>query len=140
MLMLNAGMNVPLHDERVRASLGRGALGAGVVAVLAVGAGLLVSIIWATGHPAIYAVLITSDSAAVVLPVIQERRLRGEAAMTVIAQAAVADVHEAAGTLLTTEQAPVGARPSDRPDHPVRAVVDRAADASVDPAATARPT
>ncbi len=39
MLMFNAGMNVPLHDERVRASLGRGALGAGVLAVLAVGAG-----------------------------------------------------------------------------------------------------
>ena len=27
MLMFNAGMHVPLHDERVRASLGRGALG-----------------------------------------------------------------------------------------------------------------
>ena len=116
MLMFNAGMHVPLHDERVRASLGRGALGAGVVAVLAVGAGLLVSRIGATGHPAIYAVLIASGSAAVVLPVIQERRLRGEAVLTVIAQVAVADIaatiaipfvlaparagHVAAGTLL----------------------------------------
>jgi len=92
MLMFHAGMNVPLRDERVRASLGRGSVAAGVVAVLAVGAGLLVSRIGATGHPAIYAVLIASGSAAVVLPVIQERRLRGEAVLTVIAQVAVADI------------------------------------------------
>jgi Kef-type K+ transport system membrane component KefB len=116
MLMFNAGMNVPLHDKRVRASLGRGAVGAGAVAVLAVGAGLLVSMIGSIGHPAIYAVLIGSGSAAVVLPVVQERRLGGEAVLTVIAQVAVADVaatiaipfvlapsragHVAAGTLL----------------------------------------
>ena len=92
MLMFNAGMNVPLHDERVRAALRRGALAAGVVAVLAVGAGLLVSRIGATGHAAIYAVLIASGSAAVVLPVIQERRLGGEAVLTVTAQVAVADI------------------------------------------------
>ncbi len=58
MLMFHAGMNVPLHDEGLRKSVGRGALGAGVVAVPAVGAGLLVSMLGATGHPAIYAVLI----------------------------------------------------------------------------------
>jgi Kef-type K+ transport system membrane component KefB len=92
MLMFNAGMHVPLHDARVRTSLGRGALGAGAVAVLAVAGGLLVSMIGATGHPAIYAVLIASGSAAVVLPVVQERRLRGEAVLTVIAQVAVADI------------------------------------------------
>ena len=92
MLMFNAGMNVPLHDERVRTSLGRGALAAGVVAILAVGAGLLVSRIGSTGHPAVYAVLIASGSAAVVLPVIQERRLTGEAVLTVIAQVTVADI------------------------------------------------
>ena len=39
MLMFSVGMSVPLHDQRVRASIGRGALCAGVVAVLAVGAG-----------------------------------------------------------------------------------------------------
>jgi Kef-type K+ transport system membrane component KefB len=92
MLMFNAGMNVPLHDERVRPSLGRGAAAAGVVAVLAVAAGVVVSRIGTTGHPAIYAVLIASGSAAVVLPVIQERRLSGGVALTVIAQVTVADV------------------------------------------------
>ncbi len=96
MLMFSVGMNVPLHEPRVRASLGRGALGAAAVAVLAVGAGLLVSQIGGAGHPAVYAVLIASSSAAVVLPIVQERRLTGAAILTLIAQVTVADI---AGTI-----------------------------------------
>ena len=96
MLMFSAGMSVPLHDERVRASIGRGTLCAGVVGVLAVGAGLVVSLIGGVGHPAVYAVLIASSSAAVVLPIVQERGLTGPAILTVIAQVTVADI---AGTI-----------------------------------------
>jgi Kef-type K+ transport system membrane component KefB len=92
MLMLSVGMNVPLHQPGLRASLGRGALAAGIVGILAVGAGELASRIGGAGHPAVYAVLIASGSAAVVLPVIQERRLDGPAALTVIAQVTVADI------------------------------------------------
>ena len=44
------------------------------------------------GHPAVYAVIIGSGSAAIVLPVIQERRLEGPAVLTLIAQVTVADV------------------------------------------------
>ncbi|MBV8217871.1 MAG: hypothetical protein JO325_05370 [Solirubrobacterales bacterium] len=43
MLMFSVGMNIPLDDDRVRASLGRGAVAAGAVAILAAGAGVLVS-------------------------------------------------------------------------------------------------
>lgn len=50
MLTFGAGMNVPWHGDRMRASPGRGALGAAPVAVLAVGAGLLVSMIRTAGH------------------------------------------------------------------------------------------
>jgi Kef-type K+ transport system membrane component KefB len=92
MLMFSVGMNVPLRDQRIRASLGRGALGAGVVAVLAVGSGLLISLIGSAGHPAVFAVLVASGSAAVVLPIVQERDLTGPAILTVIAQVTVADV------------------------------------------------
>ena len=92
MLMLSVGMNVPLHDRQIRAALGRGALAAGVVALLAVGAALLVSLIGGVGHPAVFAVLLASGSAAIVLPVIQERRLEGPAVLTVIAQVTVADI------------------------------------------------
>lgn len=96
MLMFSVGMSVPLHDERVRASIGRGTLCAGVVGVLAVGAGLVVSLIGDVGHPAVYATLIASSSAAVVLPIVQERGLTGPAILTVIAQVTVADI---AGTI-----------------------------------------
>lgn len=92
MLMLSVGMNVPLHERRLRAALGRGALAAAVVALLAVGAALLVSRIGGVGHPAVFAVLLASGSAAIVLPVIQERRLEGPAVLTVIAQVTVADI------------------------------------------------
>ncbi len=63
-----------------------------IVAALAAGAGVLISLIGGVGHPAVYAVLIGSGSAAVVLPVIQERRLDGDAVLIVIAQVTVADV------------------------------------------------
>ncbi len=92
MLMFSVGMNVPIHDQRLRASLGRGASAAALVAGLSGLAGLLVSRIPGAGHPAVFAVLLASGSAAVVVPVIQERRIEGRAALTVIAQVTVADV------------------------------------------------
>ncbi len=92
MLMLSAGMNVPLRDGNLLRSSGRGGRAAVIVAILGVGAGFVVSLIGGVGHPAVYAVLIASGSAAVVLPVIQEVRLRGEEILTVIAQVTVADV------------------------------------------------
>ena len=92
MLMLSAGMNVPLHDARIAPCLARGAQAAAVVAVLGLGAGFLVASIGGAGHPFVYTVLIASGSAAIVLPVIQERRLEGDAVLTVIAQVTVADI------------------------------------------------
>jgi Kef-type K+ transport system membrane component KefB len=92
MLMLNAGMNVPLGDPRLVPSLGRGARAEVVVGVLALGAGFLVSTIGGAGHPFVYTVLLASGSAAIVLPVIQERGLGGESVLTVIAQVTVADI------------------------------------------------
>jgi Kef-type K+ transport system membrane component KefB len=92
MLMLSAGMNVPLRDARIAPSLARGSRAAAVVAVLGLGAGLLVASIGGVGHPFVYTVLIASGSAAIVLPVIQERRLEGDRVLTVIAQVTVADI------------------------------------------------
>ena len=45
-----------------------------------------------TGHVAVYAVLLASGSAAIVLPMLQERKLDGPEALVVIAQVTVADV------------------------------------------------
>lgn len=92
MLMLTVGMHVPLRDRRLRRALGTGALAAGVAAVAAPLGGLLVAELTGTGHIAVYAVLLASGSAAIVLPTLQERKLDGSEAMVVIAQVTVADV------------------------------------------------
>jgi Kef-type K+ transport system membrane component KefB len=92
MLMFNAGMSVPLREAGLRRSIGRGGRTALLVAALAVGAGLLLSQLAHAGHAAVYAALVASGSAAVVLPVLQERSLTDPVALTVMAQVTVADV------------------------------------------------
>jgi Kef-type K+ transport system membrane component KefB len=92
MLMFAVGMSVPLREEGLRESLGTGALTALTVAAIAIGAGLLASRIGGAGHPAVYAVLIASGSAAVVLPILQERGMTEPAALTVMAQVTMADI------------------------------------------------
>ena len=92
MLMLTVGMNVPLRDRRLRRALRSGALAAALVAIAAPLGGLVVAELTGTGHVAVYAVLLASGSAAIVLPTLQERRLDGPEALVVIAQVTVADV------------------------------------------------
>jgi Kef-type K+ transport system membrane component KefB len=92
MLMLSVGMNVPVRDRSVRAALPLGAGRALAVAGLAVGAGLLVVQIHGAAHPAVYAVLVASGSAAVVLPIVQDRGLDGPEVLSVIAQVTIADI------------------------------------------------
>jgi Kef-type K+ transport system membrane component KefB len=92
MLMLTVGMHVPLRDRRLRRALRRGALAAGVAAIAAPLGGLVVAELTGTGHVAVYAVLLASGSAAIVLPTLQERKLHGPEALVVIAQVTVADV------------------------------------------------
>ncbi|HEY8304631.1 MAG TPA: cation:proton antiporter [Solirubrobacteraceae bacterium] len=92
MLMFAAGMSVPLRERGMLDSFSTGARTAALVAILAVGAGLLVSRIDGVGHAGVYAVLVASGSAAVVLPVLQERGLAGDAALAVMAQVTVADI------------------------------------------------
>ncbi len=66
MLMFTAGMHVPLRQTALLRQLRRGALAASIAAGLAVGAGWFVSRVAHVGHPAIYAVVLASGSAAVV--------------------------------------------------------------------------
>ncbi|HEU0250350.1 MAG TPA: cation:proton antiporter [Solirubrobacteraceae bacterium] len=92
MLMFVAGMSVPLREPGLAQSIGHGARAAALVALLAVGAGLLLSQLADAGHAGLYAVLIASGSAAIVLPILQERGLSDSVALTVMAQVTVADV------------------------------------------------
>lgn len=114
MLMFSAGMNVPLRDGGLRGSLSTGLTAALVAGALAVVAGIGVSLLPGVGHPAVYAVLMASSSAAIVVPVIQERGLRGQGTLVLIAQVTIADIaatvaipfvlrpEKALGTLLGT--------------------------------------
>ena len=92
MLMLTVGMHLPLRDRRLGASLRSGALLAAIVGVLAPFGGLAAAAVTGGGHAAIYAVLLASGSAAVLLPSLTEARVGGPDAMVVMAQVTIADV------------------------------------------------
>jgi Kef-type K+ transport system membrane component KefB len=92
MLMLTVGMHLPLRDARLAPSLRTGALLAGIVALLAIPAGLLAAAIAGTAHAAIYAVLLASGSAAVLLPALEEMNLAGPGVLVVMAQVTIADI------------------------------------------------
>jgi len=92
MLMLTVGMHLPLRDARLSASLRSGAVLAVIVGLLAVPAGLLAAAVVGTSHAAIYAVVLASGSAAVLLPAIEETKAGGPDVFAVMAQVTIADV------------------------------------------------
>ena len=79
MLMFVAGMHVPLRQPGLVAGVRRGGIAAVIVGLLAVPAGIAVA--WASGtdHAAIYALLLASGSAAILLPAFEERGLLADA-------------------------------------------------------------
>jgi Kef-type K+ transport system membrane component KefB len=90
-LMFAVGMNVPLHDQRIRGAIGKGAVAVLAVVPLALASGLLAHL--AGGGPTlVYAVVIGSSSAAIALPIIDESRLSGPAVLAAMAWITIADV------------------------------------------------
>ncbi|HEY2536217.1 MAG TPA: cation:proton antiporter [Solirubrobacteraceae bacterium] len=85
-------MHLPLRDPRLAASLRGGAVLAAIVGVLAVPAGFAAAAIAGTGHAAVYAVVLASGSAAVLLPALQETKAEGPDVLAVMAQVTIADV------------------------------------------------
>lgn len=109
--MFVAGTHVPLRDARLRPALGRGALHAIVVGIAAACAGWALAAVFDTGHAAIYAVVMASSSAALVLPAVQQTRLGGAQLLPTIAQVAIADTAciVALPLAMDPERAPVAA-------------------------------
>jgi Kef-type K+ transport system membrane component KefB len=91
LVMFVAGSHVPMRDDRLRRSLLRGAQRAFLVGALAVPTGWALAKGFGTGHPAIYAVLLASSSAALVLPLVDSLGLSGPGVLDAFAQVAVAD-------------------------------------------------
>jgi Kef-type K+ transport system membrane component KefB len=92
LVMMVAGTHVPIHDSRLREALARGGLIASGVGVCAVPAGAALSHLAGTGHTWMYAVVLASSSAALVLPVVDADQLAGPAVLTMLAQVVVADI------------------------------------------------
>ena len=110
LVMFVAGAHVPMRDRRVlrslRTGVARAALVGAVASVFAVGiAGVL-----GTGHAAVYAVVMASSSAALILPVVEGQRLGGEPVLQLVTQVAVADI--ACIVALPFALAPSGAGPA----------------------------
>lgn len=109
--MFVAGTHVPLRDARLRPALGRGALRAIAVGIVAAFAGWALAAVFDTGHAAVYAVVMASSSAALVLPAVQQTRLGGPQLLPTIAQIAIADTAciVALPLAMDPERAPVAA-------------------------------
>ena len=91
LVMLVAGSHVPLRTAGLSKSLGRGLGLAALIGVLSVPAGIAIAAVVGTGHGGLYAVLLASSSAALIMPVIFSAKLAGAAVTATVVQVAVAD-------------------------------------------------
>jgi len=91
LIMFVAGSHVPMRDPAMRSSLGPGALRAGLVAILATGFAFGLAAVFGTGNGPVYAVLMASSSAALILPIVGSLRLGGPQVVALLPQIALAD-------------------------------------------------
>ncbi|MFV8308630.1 sodium:proton antiporter [Mycobacteroides chelonae] len=91
LVMFVAGTHVPIRDKTMVAALPKAALRAIVVGAVGAGLGVLLANAFHTGHAPLYAVLIASSSAALVLPIIDSLSLEGPKVLSTTAQVAIAD-------------------------------------------------
>ena len=91
LVMFVAGSRVPIRDARLLKALRPGAARVIGVGVVAVPLGYLIAWAFHTGHPALYAVLMASSSAAIVLPIVNSLRLEGTPVLQLLPQVALAD-------------------------------------------------
>jgi len=93
MLMFSAGIHVPVRNRALLGGVRRAALAAVIVALLAVVGGVVLAAFPGVSHPAVYALLLATGSAAIALPMLDEAGLLSwPPALTAIAQVTIADV------------------------------------------------
>lgn len=91
LVMFVAGSQVPLRDPRLRKGIGVGLMRAVAVGTAAAVLAVLVAAVFHTGHVALYAVLMASSSAALVLPIVDSLGLSGPAVVHLLPQVVFAD-------------------------------------------------
>jgi len=91
LVMFVAGTHVPVRDPQLRPALRIGVLRAIAVGAVSVGGGVLVANVFNTGHAGLYAVLMASSSAALILPIVDSLGLGGPSVLALLPQIAIAD-------------------------------------------------
>ena len=91
LVMFVAGTHVPVRDPRLPAALRTGSLRAALVGLVAVALGYAVAHLVDTPHALLYAVLMASSSAAIVLPAVDSLGLDGPDLVDLLPQVAIAD-------------------------------------------------
>ncbi len=91
LVMLVAGSHVPVRVTALRTQFRRGAALAFGTGVLSLPAGLGIAAFAGSGHGLLYAVLLASSSAALVMPVIDGAGLTGDRVVATVVHVAIAD-------------------------------------------------
>lgn len=91
LVMFVAGSHVPVRDPALRAGATRGVARAVGIGVLSVPMGMLLAHLFHTGHTALYAVLITSSSASLIMPALSGVPLSATSIEQMLPQIAIAD-------------------------------------------------
>jgi Kef-type K+ transport system membrane component KefB len=91
LVMFVAGTHVPVRDPRLRTALRTGAARAALVGLAALVLGYAVATLVGTSHALVYAVLMASSSAAIVLPTVDSLGLTGPDLVDLLPQVAIAD-------------------------------------------------
>lgn len=91
LVMFVAGTHVPVRDSRLQHSLGRGAARAALVGAGSAVLGVALATAFGTGNAALYAVLMASSSAAIILPIVTSLDLGGPRVLALLPQIAIAD-------------------------------------------------
>jgi Kef-type K+ transport system membrane component KefB len=91
LIMFVAGTHVPIRAPSMRTALRAGALRAVAVGLVSVGLAVALARLFATGHAPLYAVLMASSSAALILPIVDSLGLGGESILRLLPQVAIAD-------------------------------------------------
>jgi Kef-type K+ transport system membrane component KefB len=91
LVMFVAGTHVPIRDHRLQRSLGLGTARAALVGAGSAVLGVVLASVFGTGHAALYAVLMASSSAALILPIIDSLDLHSDQVLQLLPQVAIAD-------------------------------------------------
>ncbi|MEV0789369.1 cation:proton antiporter [Kribbella sp. NPDC050459] len=91
LVMFVAGTHVPVRDESLRRAIRPGLLRAVLTGALATALAFVLDAVFGTGHVALYAVLMASSSAALILPIIDSLGLGGRPVTELLPQVAIAD-------------------------------------------------